>query len=174
MSRIASAAGAAVLLSAALGATGCRYGTAGSLDPSIRTIGVTVLRNSTSQPGLEGEVTSAVISALQSFGRLSIIRPEDRPDLLLTGTIETFRRNSVRTDRYGDPVRFELEIEAVITVRRADGGHLVKKVRVSSLDGDARGGQVDLTRGESEARGRAAAAEDLGRNIARRILEQGW
>ena len=175
MSATARNLGAAVALSAALlAACGCRYNTGGSLDPEIRTIGVTGLRNDTAEPGLEGLVTTAVISALQSYGRLSVIDPKDGPDLVLTGTIERYQRKSVRTDTYGDPVRFSLEIEAVVTVRKADGGHLMKKSHVSNQATDAESGAVDLTRGENVAQGRSAAVAELGRNIARRILEQGW
>jgi hypothetical protein len=167
--RLALVASVLVLL-----ASGCRYGTTGSLDPGIKTIGVTALRNNTTEPGLEGQVTAAVIAALQSYGRLSVIDPKDGPDLVLTGTIERYQRKSVRTDTYGDPVRFSLEIEAVVTVRKADGGHLMKKSHVSNQASDAESGAVDLTRGENVAQGRSAAVAELGRNIARRILEQGW
>ncbi len=173
MSRIGPLVAASLGLLALAGA-GCRYNTSGSLPPEIQTIGVTLLRNETAEPGLEGEVTSAAISALQSYGRLTIIDAEKGPDLVLTGTIDSYQRGAVRTDRYGDPVRFDLEITAVITVRRADGGHLLKKNRVSSRGSDPESGLVDLTRGENEVQGRKAAAAELGRNIARRILEQGW
>jgi hypothetical protein len=161
-------------LAAALAAGGCRYSTSGSLDPALRTIGVTLLRNETTEPGLEGEVTAAVISALQSYGRLSVIDPARGPDLLLTGTVDSYTRRAMRSDRYGDPVRFDLEIEATVTVRRSDGGHLFKKSHVSNKGVQSDSGAVDLTRGEKESQGRAAAVAELGRNIARRILEQGW
>jgi len=161
-------------LAGALLAAGCRYTTTGELPPEIKTIGVTMLRNNTRYAGLEGEVTAAVSSALQSYGRLTVIDALKEPDLVLTGTIDSYRRRALRTDRFGAPVRFTVEIEATVTVRKADGGHLLKKSRVSNEGNDPQSGAVDLTRGESEARGRAAAVAELGRNIARRILEQGW
>ena len=164
----------ALALAGTLSAAGCRYTTNGGLPPEIKTIGVTTLRNNTRYGGLEGEVTAAVSSALQSYGRLMVINPLKEPDLVLTGTIDSYRRRAMRTDRFGDPVRFTVEIEATVTVRKADGGHLLKKSRVSSEGNNPQGGAVDLTRGETEARGRAAAVAELGRNIARCILEQGW
>jgi hypothetical protein len=164
----------ALALAGALLAAGCRYTTTGGLPPEIKTIGVTVLRNNTRYPGLEGEVTAAVIAALQSYGRLAVTDAGKQPDLVLTGTVDGYRRSAIRADRFGDPVRFTIEIEATVTVRQASGGHLLRKSHVSSAGNDPESGAVDLTRGESEARGRAAAVTELGRNIARRILEQGW
>jgi hypothetical protein len=161
-------------LAAALLAGGCRYGTSGSLDPAIKTVGVVMLRNNSREPGLEGEVTTAVIAALQSYGRLTVIAPDAGPDLLLTGTVDSYSRAALRTDKYGDPVGFALEIEATVSVRKPDGGYLFKKSRVSNKGSDVASGDVDLTRGQTEGQGRAAAVAELGRNIARRILEQGW
>lgn len=169
--RLRPAVLAAMLLAAA---AGCRYHTTGGLPPEIKTIAVTLLRNNTSQPGLEGEVTGALIGALQSQGRLAVVRPGEDPDLVLTGHLESYQRKSVRTDRFGDPVTFTVEIEAVLWVRRSDGGYVLRKAKVSSQALSPAKGAVDLTRGEREAFGRAEAVEELGRNIARRIVEQGW
>jgi hypothetical protein len=155
-------------------AAGCRYTAAGGLPPEVRTIGVTMLRNNTRCAGLESEVTSAVISALQSNGRLRVVEARANPDLVLAGSIDGYRLRSVRTDIFGDPVRLEVEVTAVVTVRKADGQHLFRNVAVSNRATDLESGSVDLTRGENESLGRSAAVAELGRNIARRIVEQGW
>jgi hypothetical protein len=155
-------------------AAGCRYSSTGGLPPEVQTIGVTMLRNNTRYAGLEGEVTAAVIAALQSHGRLRVVEARGNPDLVLTGTVEGYRLRSVRTDIFGDPVGLTVEITAQVTVRKADGQHLFRKALVSNRATDFESGSVDLTRGESETMGRAAAAAELGRNVARRIVEQGW
>jgi len=155
-------------------ASGCRYGTAGSLPPELKTIAVTLLRNQTDRPGLEGEVTAAVTSAIQSQGRLAVVSAGNNPDLVLTGCLDEYKLKSVRTDRYGDPVTFAVVIEATVWVRRADGEYLLRKVKIDSQSVNPAKGGVDLTRGESEVPGRARAVNELGLNIARRIIDQGW
>ena len=164
----------ALLGLAALSAAGCRYRTGGSLPADVNSIGVTVLRNQTRYPGLEGKITDAIISALNSQGRLKVVDAEGDPDLVLTGRVESYVKRSVRSDRYGDAVAFSVVIEVRITVRRPDGEYLFKNLRVSNRATDPESGTVDLGRGQSELMGRAEAVSDLGRNVARRIVEQGW
>jgi len=163
-----------VAAAAAAAAGGCRYNTTGSLPPELKTIAVARLRNESPTPGLEGEVTAAVITALQSQGRLELVGLGDKPDLILTGTIDAYRRSSLRSDVYGDSVEFALEVKATVNVRKADGSDLLKKARVSNLDNEPTSGQVRMTAGRTEAMGRAEAVEDLGRNIVRRIVNSGW
>jgi hypothetical protein len=172
----AAAAGPVLALSAALCAAGwgCRYQAAGALPEGLRTVGVTMLRNETRFPGLEAEVTRQVITALNSDGRLTVVPAEGEPDLLLAGRVVSYVRKSVRTDRYGDPAAFNVVIAARVSARRAEGGFLFKNLRVTSRDADPESGSVDLGRGQSERRGRERAVRDLGRNVARSLVEQGW
>lgn len=159
---------------AALALAGCRYTAGGSLPAEIRTIGVTMLRNETRYPGLEGEVTREIISALAAGGRLKVIDPENDPDLVLVGRVESYVKKSVRTDRYGDAASFSVVIGARFSVRKSGGEYLFKNRKVSNRATDPRSGSVDLGRGQSEAMGRKAAVRDLGRNVASAIVEQGW
>jgi Lipopolysaccharide-assembly len=153
---------------------GCRYSTGGGLPPEIQTIGVTMLRNETRVPGLEGEVTRAAISALQSGGRLKVVYSEGDPDLVLVGRVESYTRKSGRTDRYGDMVAYTVVIGVRLSVRKNDGDYLFKNLRLTNRSTDPESGAVDLGKGQRESHGRAEAVETLGRNIARSIVEQGW
>jgi hypothetical protein len=170
------AAGPVLLVSAALcaGGWGCRYRAAGALPEGLRTVGVTMLRNETRFPGLEAEVTREIITALNSDGRLTVVAAEGEPDLLLAGRVESYVRQSVRTDRYGDPAAFTIVVQARVSARRADGEYLFRNLRVTNRAADPESGSVDLGRGQSERRGRERAVRDLGRNIARSLVEQGW
>jgi hypothetical protein len=153
---------------------GCRYSTGGALPVEARTIGVTMLRNETRIPGLESEVTRAIIAALNSGGRLSVVDPEGEPDMVLVGRVESYVKKSVRTDRWGDAVAFNVVVQARISVRRADGDYLFKDRIVTNRSTDPESGSVDLGRGVRESHGRQQAVRDLGRNVARSIVEQGW
>lgn len=163
----------ALLLSAGSGLS-CRYGTSGSLPAGIRTVGVTMLRNETRVPGLEGEVTRAIVSALQSQGRLKVVYAEGEPDLVLVGRVESYVKKLSRTDRYGDAVSFAVVIGARVSVRRADGEFLFKNLRITNRTSHPESGSVDLGRGQRESHGRNEAVRDLGRSVARSIVEQGW
>ncbi len=165
---------AAALLVAAGLSCSCRYGTAGSLPAEVQTIGVTMLRNETRIPGLEGEVTRAVISALQSGGRLKVVYAEGEPDLVLVGRVGSYVKKLSRTDRYGDAVAFSVVIGARVSVRKEEGDFLFKNLRVTNRSNHPDSGAVDLGRGQRESHGRQEAVRDLGRSIARSIVEQGW
>lgn len=164
----------AAALLGALAPLGCRYRAGGALPPEVRTVAVPLLRNQTRWPGLEAEVTGAAIAEFQAHGRLQVVALEAGPDLVLEGRIESCSRRSLRTDRYGDPVRFAVTVEAVVSVRRSDGSRWLEKVRIANTAVSSLSGSVDLTRGESEAAGRAEAVRDLGRAIVRRTVEGGW
>jgi hypothetical protein len=164
-----------LLLAGSLSAVaGCRYRTGGALPEDVRTIGVVMLRNGTRVAGLECEVTQQIISAFNTGGRLQVVDSGGEPDLLVGGKVESYVRESVRSDRYGDVVSLRVVITARITVRRADGAYLLKDVIVVNTDVHPESGAVDMGRGQRESHGRAEAARDLGQSVARRIINQGW
>ncbi len=162
------------LVAACCCAAGCRYGAGGSLPADVRTVAVSVLRNETRMPGLETEVTRALIAALQTDGRLAVVDAGSEPDLVVYGEVESYTKSAARSDRYGDAVAFTVVVGARVSVRRPGGEHLFKDLKVTNRLTDPESGAVDLGKGQNEARGRAEAVRDLGRNVAARILEQGW
>ncbi len=164
----------AVLLAACAACAGCPYHAGSSLPAEFRTLGVTMLRNETRVPGLEGEVTREIVRAIQNDGRLKVVDADNEPDLVLIGRVESYTKRSARTDRYGDPVEYSLVVEVRISVRQADGDYLFKNVKVSNRTTNPESGAVDLGRGQTERLGRDGALRDLGRNVAAKILEQGW
>ena len=172
MNARAAARAALALLCCAAG--GCRYRAGGSLPEEIRTVGVTMLRNQTRMPGLESEVTRAVISALNAQGRLRVVDADGDPDLVVFGEVESYVTGAVRTDRYGDAAAFGVVITARVSARRPGGEYLFKDAKVTNRSTDPDSGAVDLGKGQSERLGRTQAVRDLGRNVASRILEQGW
>ncbi|MHC4916142.1 MAG: LPS assembly lipoprotein LptE [Planctomycetota bacterium] len=164
----------AALLAACAACAGCPYRASSSLPAEFRTIGVTMLRNETRIPGLEGEVTREIVRAIQNDGRLRVIDVDADPDLVLVGRVESYTKRSARTDRYGDPVEYTVVIEARVSVRQDDGDYLFKNVKVTNRASNPESGVVNLGRGQRERRGRDEALSDLGRNVAAKIVEQGW
>jgi len=74
------------LLAAALLLAGCGYSTRGSLPDHIRTVAVPIFKNRTLEPGVETAITSGVVNAFSSGGRLRVV-PAEEADALLEGEV---------------------------------------------------------------------------------------
>lgn len=64
--------------------TACGYSFHGNLPSHIKTVAVPIFKNQSDVPGLENAITSAVISAFSSGGRLRVV-PVDQADSVLEG-----------------------------------------------------------------------------------------
>jgi hypothetical protein len=58
------------LILAAVVLAGCGYGTRGSLPDHIKTVAVPIFKNRTLQPGVDSAITSGVVNAFSSGGRV--------------------------------------------------------------------------------------------------------
>jgi outer membrane lipopolysaccharide assembly protein LptE/RlpB len=74
--------GALALAVVSLGLGGCGYSLRGTLPSHIRTIGVPMFVNLTRQPGVESTITTAIVHALATDGRLKVVRPADADAVL--------------------------------------------------------------------------------------------
>lgn len=52
---------------------GCGYSTSGNLPDHIKTVAVPIFRNRTFEPGVETAVTSGVVNAFSSGGRVRVV-----------------------------------------------------------------------------------------------------
>ena len=68
----------------AVGLAGCGYSFRGTLPDHIRTVAVPVFTNKTAEPAVATFLTSAVVEAFSSNGRLRVVRPEEA-DAILDG-----------------------------------------------------------------------------------------
>ena len=64
-----------LVLLAILLAGGCGYSLRGNLPGHIRTVAVPVFANKTQHPAVENTLTSAVVDAFVTSGRLKVVRP---------------------------------------------------------------------------------------------------
>ncbi len=86
----------AVLLFAAA-AGGCGYSLKGNLPDHLKTVSVPVFRNRTPEAGAESAITSAVVNAFTSNGRLKVVSLDDA-DSVLDGEITGYSVQSLTYD----------------------------------------------------------------------------
>lgn len=174
MGRIARVLAGCVVLAACLG--GCSYSARNTALPAhAKTIAVPVFVNKTYVGDytrkLEVEVTEAVRSTFIQTGELKIAGRENS-DLILEGEVTKLEREALRNDRFGDPAEVRLTIRARISLYDVkEAKHIFKDVLVTNAEKKEESGVYNLRRGESEDLGRQKAIEDLGRVIARRVVE---
>lgn len=86
---------AVLLLAAAAG--GCGYSLRGNLPDHLKTVSVPVFRNRTTEAGAESTITSAVVNAFTSSGRLKVVSLADA-DSVLDGEITGYQVQSLTYD----------------------------------------------------------------------------
>ena len=65
---------------------GCGYGTRGNLPSHIKTVAVPIFKNRTLEPGVESAITSGVVNAFSSGGRVRVV-PLAEADAILEGEV---------------------------------------------------------------------------------------
>src|SRR5207249_95402 len=88
--------GVLVLLVLVLGG-GCGYSLRGNLPGHIKTVSVPVFKNRTSEPGVENFLTSAVVEAFSTNGRLKVVGT-GQADSLLEGEVTGYQVQSIAFD----------------------------------------------------------------------------
>ena len=77
--------------------SGCGYhlvGTGNTLPPHLKTIYISVFKNTSSQPEIHRELTSAVLESFISDGRLKVAR-KDNADLIMDATLNYYKLRNV-------------------------------------------------------------------------------
>ena len=77
--------------------SGCGYalvGTSSSLPPHLKTIFISVFKNTSSQPEIHRELTSAVLESFISDGRLEVVKKDDA-DLRMDATLTYYKKRNV-------------------------------------------------------------------------------
>ena len=84
-------------LAAALCVGGCGYSLQGNLPDHIKSVAVPVFRNRTTEPGVESTISSAVVNAFTTNGKLRVVSL-DTADSMLEGEIIGFEVQSLAFD----------------------------------------------------------------------------
>jgi outer membrane lipopolysaccharide assembly protein LptE/RlpB len=90
-------------------AAGCGYSLRGNLPGHIKTVGVPVFRNRTSEPGVETFLTGAVVEAFSTNGRLRVVRPE-QADSILEGEVVGYQVQSIAFDPRANVQQYRLVV----------------------------------------------------------------
>jgi outer membrane lipopolysaccharide assembly protein LptE/RlpB len=93
------------LLAAAV--AGCGYSFRGTLPEHIQTVAVPVFVNKTGEPAVEGLLTSAVVEAFSTNGRLRVVRREDA-DAVLEGEVIGYTVQSISYDSQANVRQYRL------------------------------------------------------------------
>ncbi len=109
---LVSALGTAALL------PGCGYHLAGMaggtsfLPEGVRTIGIPTLHNETDRPEIEQRITEALVDEFVHRGRIEAVAGREGADVVLEGTIMSFRTDPVTFTARGRYDRVEVTITA--------------------------------------------------------------
>lgn len=104
-----------------LSLAGCAYGLrAGKLRPGIESVAVPYFENRSSEPGIEVELTEAILDGLIQDRTLRVTE-ENRADVLVIGVVRryNFQEAFFGADRQAEEYRIDIEVE-VEMVRRDD------------------------------------------------------
>lgn len=154
-----------ILLSTALSLLACSYSFSGSSVPShIKTIAVSTFRNATLQPGLERELTDAVLDVFEGDNRLNVAGTGSA-DAVVEGEIIEYDHSVFGLGNTNQAEEYRVTIKLNIVVKdRVKGKDLWQKrpmVGQSTYRLNATG---DVPRSESAAR------EDAVRKLAEDVL----
>lgn len=101
--------GAALALIAAVLAGGCGYSLRGNLPEHIKTVAVPVFQNRTPVPAVENFLTTAVVNAFATNGRLRVTRVE-QADAILEGDIVGYSLTSIAFDSLANVRQYRLTV----------------------------------------------------------------
>lgn len=149
---------------------GCGYSFHGNLPGHLRTVAVPVLRNRTSEPGVENFVTSALIEAFVTNGRLRVVRGE-QADSLLDGDVLGYEIQSIAYDATANVRQYRLLLTLKLQYKDLQRNSVVFDGTVSERSDFRTAGQVSQTISREESAVRLAAV-DIARAVVSRIVER--
>jgi outer membrane lipopolysaccharide assembly protein LptE/RlpB len=97
------------LASLAAALAGCGYSFRGNLPDHIQTVAVPVFANKTAEPAVENFLTSAVVEAFSTNGRLRVVPREDA-DAILEGEVVRYSLASIAYDSQANVRQYRLEV----------------------------------------------------------------
>ena len=164
MTRIgrAPALGLALL---ALGLAGCGYSFHGTLPDHIKTVAVPVFTNRTAEPAVENWLTSAVVEAYATNGRLRVVKTQEA-DAILDGEVVGYSVQSIAFDNQANVRVYRLLVTMNIKLRDVRRNSVLFEQQGLREKSDFQVlGAVSQTIGAEEGAVRSAARE-----IARSIV----
>ena len=95
---------------------GCGYSFRGNLPDHIQTVAVPVFTNKTSEPAVGNLLTSAVVEAFSTNGRLRVVGPDDA-DAILDGEVIGYTLQSIAFDSHANVRQYRLVVTMNLRLR---------------------------------------------------------
>lgn len=150
---------------------GCGYSTRGSLPDHIKTVAVPIFKNRTLEPGVESALTSGVVNAFSSGGRVRVV-PLDEADAILEGEVVGFSLAGLAFDRNANVQAYRLRVVLNVEFRDVRRNALLWRQEGLQETSDF---QVQGTVSDTVARGQGAmlqAATEIGRKVVNLALDR--
>jgi outer membrane lipopolysaccharide assembly protein LptE/RlpB len=155
----------------ALVLAGCGYSLRGNLPDHIQTVAVPVFTNRTAEPAVENFLTSAVVEAFSTNGRLRVVGPENA-DSLLEGEVIGYALESIAFDRQANVRQYRLVVTMNLRFRDLRrNAILFEQQRLREKADFQVLGAVSQTISREEGAVRAAAI-DIARSIVSMTVER--
>jgi hypothetical protein len=150
---------------------GCGYTIGGNLPPHVKTVAVPIFRNRTQEPAIESVITSAVVNAFVSSGRLKVV-PVEQADSLLDGEIIGYAVDSIAFDQGINAQVFRLRVTLNVQFRDLRDNTMLWRQDNLQERADFRvASQVSQTITFEEGAARQAAV-DIGRRVVSLALDR--
>ncbi len=150
---------------------GCGNGTRGSLPDHIKTVAVPIFKNRTLEPGVESAITSGVVNAFSSGGRVKVV-PIDQADAILQGEVVSYSLDGLAFDQTANVRAYRLRVVLNVEFRDVRKSAMLWRQEGLSETSDF---QVQGQVSDTIARGRGAmsqAAAEIGRKVVNLALDR--
>ena len=152
------------LVLAAILLAGCGYSTRGSLPDHIKTVAVPIFKNRTLEPGVESAITSGVVNAFSSGGRVKVV-PLDEADAVLQGEVVGYSLDGLSFDTNANVRAYRLRLVLNVEFRDVRRSAMLWRQEGLSETSDFQvAGQVSDTIARGQGAVQQAAAE-IGRKV---------
>ena len=158
-----------ILAAVVLAGWGC--GTRGSLPDHIKTVAVPIFKNRTLESGVESAITSGVVNAFSSGGRVKVV-PIDQADAILQGEVVSYSLDGLAFDQTANVRAYRLRVVLNVEFRDVRKSAMLWRQEGLSETSDF---QVQGQVSDTIARGRGAmsqAAAEIGRKVVNLALDR--
>jgi outer membrane lipopolysaccharide assembly protein LptE/RlpB len=163
--------GALALAVVSLGLGGCGYSLRGTLPSHIRTIGVPMFVNLTRQPGVESTITTAIVHALATDGRLKVVRPADA-DAVLEGEVTAYGIDAIAFDETLNIQQYRLYVLLNLRMRDLRRNAMLFQQRGVAEQADFRVASSVSSTVAREETALAQAAGEIARSIVSLVIDR--
>lgn len=151
--------------------TGCGYSTRGNLPEHIKTVAVPIFKNRTLEPGVDTAITSGVVNAFSSGGRVRVV-PLDEADAILEGEVVAYSLDGLAFDRNANVRAYRLRLVLNVEFRDVRRSALLWRQEGLQETSDF---QVAGSVSDTVARGQGAvlqAASEIGRKVVNLAVDR--